>query len=84
MVRRTPGSQQARASKFFFTVCATQSSRGEALDNGASKEATSAFCPYVLEPTSEPCPCGNKGRLVFSSQWRLQADIQETDSKISI
>ena len=55
-----------------------------ALDNRASKEAASTCCPYVLEPTSEPCPCGNKGRFVFYSQWRLRADIEETDSKVSI
>lgn len=46
-----------------------------ALNNGASREAVSAFCPHELEPTSEPCPRGNKGTLVFHSQWRLRADI---------
>ena len=83
---RLPAGTQA--SKSFFTVCATQSSRGflsvAALDNRASKEVVSTCCRYVLEPTSEPCPCGNKGRFVFYSQWRLRADIEETDSKVSI
>lgn len=94
MVSRAPGSQQAQAScpdavlSPFVTVCTPQSSRGvlsvAALGNRASREAASALCPCVVEPTSEACLCGNKGRLVSYSQWGRQADIYETDSKVSI
>lgn len=82
------GFMSRRSSKSFVTVCTPQSSRGvlsvAALGNRASREAASALCPCVVEPTSEACLCGNKGRLVSYSQWGRQADIYETDSKVSI